>query len=200
MQHNRFKVLPDNVALLMIHTGIVLYRIPHFATVTNLESLPWTGPDTLWHYDNTLHHDGSRFSRSIRLMHQWDGLPPAEGVSCMLCVPTTKYFYTITIPVPGRTSYEPSVTKVSLNRSSLYAGSFRRFRGTWAEQQDGRSGPSPTMVRIFGKRGPQVLESREVHPQAHLQEAAGVMLDEISGRLGILTRRRNGHVHIWDFI
>lgn len=199
-QYKRLKVLPDNMALLMIHTEIFIYRVPPLAKATQITSLPCSAPVTLWHYDNSLHNDGSRFSRSIRIMHQWDGLPLAKGISCVLSLPTTNYLYMMTIPIPGSTSVEPVIAKAPLHRSSLRASSFRRFRGGWVEQDD-RS--APAKVLIFGKRGPEGLESREVLFEGEVGGTADVrmmLVDEISGRLCFSKGRRDCFVHVWDFI
>lgn len=200
-QYKRLKVLPDNMALLMIHTEIFIYRVPPLAKATQITSLPCSAPITLWHYDNSLQNDGTRFSRSIRIMHQWDGLPLAKGISCVLSLPTTNYLYMMTIPIPGSTSLEPVIAKTPLHRSSLRASSFRRFRGGWMEQDD-PSAHTPAKVFIFGKRGPEGLESREVLFEGQLEGTAHVMMlvDEISGRLCFSKGRRDCFVHVWDFI
>jgi hypothetical protein len=197
------------MALFIADTELFIYQMPPMALASEITSLPSPTPILKWSYNNNIVHKyGEQFSRSTKIMQQWDGIPPPHGVSCVVSIPAISNLYTITIPTHGSTSpwSDPHVGVTPLLQAVRRKSSYGRWRGAWEERIDQQAVDSE--IFIFGvlhgkgRLGSGSSWKRRVRPEGQMQGTPEiVLLDEFSGRLCMAMGRKGKlPVHVWDFI
>jgi hypothetical protein len=198
----------------MFYTTLTIYSIPPFSKLSSISDLVPTLSTPLWTYENSIFGVTDRFSRTIRVLDQWDAIAPHDPeMSCLisLMTPETRYL----LGVPRRPVTPLDVRTATLQRKSPYRQQFGRYRGVWIKYEDEAAAGESQVPEVWlfnrgrvemgtrkeGEEGEGEV-SRCVRDEALRDKHPWViLLDESTGRLCIATGRHIPElVQVWDFV